>query len=534
VTDRDQERRAGIARVRRELAQASGRRRLDLLLDAPDPGAVVRALPADELWFAIREAGLADAAEIVQLASPEQFKVFLDLEAWRGDEPDTRRALPWLRAARAGAASDEAGQRRWAAKLGALDQELLHLVLVDAVRVHDLEHDPDPHLESDRFLRTPEGRFVVEFAVEGADYAAVRGLLDDLLAEDPFRAARRLTAVRWELRSELAEAALRWRAARLQDLGYPPLDEALSWFAKPAAAPARRAGLPARAPGFFLQPIAPGSLLERAAAGLPEAAGERLRIELVAAANAVLVADRVDVEDLEAVRASMAAARALVELGLEEVAAGGDPAAALAATPVKRLFQAGFGRVLALRWRAERLLASGAAGTRDRPLLDPPLDAVVAELVRKRPRFAPGALLDRSAWGGPEAAVEAPRPFLSPADLAAASAALDAAEGLAALAGRLGLGDPGGRPERVRLAGLWLTALANERRGRGFRAAPVPRAEAGAAARAVADPADPRLEGEAGALLASLARRRAEELAPVAAGDVPAEALAESGALWVE
>ena len=435
MTEHDrQEARAELARVRRDLAQASGRRRVDLILEAKDPGAIVRGLPADELWLTVHEVGLGDAAELVQLASPQQFKVFLDLETWRKDEPETRRALPWLRAARAGAAADDRAGARWTAKLRALDLELLELVLMDTLRIHDLEKDPDPEIQGDRFLRTPENRFVVEFAVDGTDYVAVRGLIDDFYAEDPFRATRLLSAVRWELRTELVETALRWREGRLADLGHPSLEEALSWFAKPAAtgSAAARAGAPARPPGFFLASVRGGALLERAAAALSEPARERLQLQLVMAANAVLVADEVDLEDADAVRGAMASARALVDLGLEERAAGGDPATVLASTPVKALFQAGFGRLLALRWRAERLLATGKAGTKQSPELDPPLDDVVRALVRRRPRYFPGIEVPREDWGTPAAGGFQPRPFLSAEDLARTAAALDEAEKLVA------------------------------------------------------------------------------------------------------
>jgi hypothetical protein len=422
MTARNEERRAELQRVRGALAGASGKQRLDIVLGARDPAAIVRALPADELWFTIHDVGLADAVELVQLASPEQFKVFLDLEAWRSGAPEPRRVLPWIRAARADAAGDDELAKRWHAKLHGLDLELLELVLLDALRVHDLDADPDPEFESDHFMRTPENRFVVEFTVDGADYAAVRGLLDDLYADDPFRATRLLSAIRWELRSELEETALRWRNARLQDLGYPPLDEALSWFARPASSPAARAGVPARPPGFSLAATPRGSLLARAAAALGPAAQERLQLELIAAANAVLVADRVDVGDLDQVRGAMAAARALVELGLEARAASGDPGALLAATPVKTLFQAGFARVLELKWRAERLVPEGA------PELGSPLDEAVEAIRRRRPLYFPGLEAPRDEWGTPAAGAFEPRPFLSAADLARTATALDEVE----------------------------------------------------------------------------------------------------------
>lgn len=528
---------AALAAVRSELSRARGKRRLDLILDQPDPGAVVRALPADDLYLAIREVGLSDAVELVQLASPDQFRAFLDLAAWTGEHFDPHRALPWLRAARAGAAASPRAEARWRAKLGRLDAELLDLVLRQLLRIHDLEQDPDPHLESDRFLRTPENRFVVEFLAEGAEYAAVRGLLDDLYAEDPFRASRLLSSLRWELPSELEETALRWRTARLADLGYPSREEALSWFARPGARPAPPAGAPARPAGFFLERLGAGSLLARGAARLAPEERVHLELELVTAANAVLVADAVDPGDLEAVRGAVEAARALVELGLED-AAGADEAAAaaaLGATAVKALFQRGFGRVLALRWRAERLLASGRAGTREQPLLDPPLGEALSALAARRPRYFPGLALPRAEWATLAAGAFEPRAFLSAAELARTAEALAAAEGLAALGAELGLARPPevGGPLAPRLAALYLTALARERLGLGFAAKPLAAADLPAAARALARLDDPRLAaaGEAGALLAQLARARDEELAPLREG---ASARPEHvAALWI-
>jgi hypothetical protein len=512
--------RAELDEVRGRLARATGKRRLDLIFDARDPGALVRALPADELYFTVREVGLADAVELVQLASAEQFKVILDLDAWRQGHFEPRRTLPWLRAARAGSLNDPKAAARWARKTAALDPEVVFLVLRDALVIHDLEEDPDPEPVADRTMRTPDQKYLVEFTVDGTEYAAVRGLLDDLMAEDPFRTSRLLASLRWEVPSELEETALRWRTGRLADLGYPSLEEALSWYARPPARPAAHApGTAARPPGFFLAPLVEGTLLGRAAAGLPPEDREALELQLLGAGNAVLVADGIDPADLDQVREAVAGARALVELGLERLAGGDEARAAeaVAGTPVKRLFQEGFGRVLELAWRAERILKAGGAGTRADPLLDAPLGEALSALASRRPRYQPGLEADREDWGTPAAAAE-PRRFRSAADLSRTAAALDLAEGLAALARELGLAArvEGASP---RLASLYLTALANERLGRPFAPAPIPAGELARASAALAPLDDPRLAaaGPAGALLLELARRRAEELAATAA-----------------
>jgi hypothetical protein len=412
--------------ARAALARARGKQRLDVILDARNPQGLVRALPADELYLTIRDIGLGDAAPLVQLASADQFKVFVDLDAWSRDGFDPRKALPWIRAARAGAHLDPKAAARWERKLSSLDREVLYLTLRSSLRLHDLEQDPDPEIESDRFMRSPEGKFVVEFLVDGVEYLAVKGLLDDLYAEDAFAASRLLSSLRWDLPSELEETALRWRTGRLADLGYPTVEEALSWFARPPRAPAHHAAPPARPPGFFLAALERGSLLDRAVALLSAGDRELVEGQVVAAANAVLVADAVDPADPDAVRAAFEAARGYLDLGLDRLG-GGDTAKAaeaLTSTPVKRIFQEGFRRVLELSWRARELRRRAGEDTR----LGAPLDEVLQVLSGKRPRYFPGVEAPESEWGTVAAAAYQPRHFATPEDLSRTAAALDRAE----------------------------------------------------------------------------------------------------------
>jgi len=512
----------GLAELRRGLAERRGKSRVDLLLDQRDPVAAVQALPPDELFHAIQEAGLADAAELVQLASPDQFRTFLDLGAWRDRAFSPERALPWLKAARPPSLSGEEAVARWREKLAALDPELVSLLLRGTLRVHDLEEEPDPELEADAWLKTPDGRFVVEIVPAGPDSLTMRRLLDDLYAEDAFEAGRRLASFRQEIEAELAEAELRWRTGRLADLGFPPLEEALSWFARPKAAAAGEAppGLPHRPPGFWLAAHRTPSLLDRAAARLPPESAARFEAELLSAANAVLVADRVDPSDAEEVAGALESARALLEMGLE-AASGGDEesaSAVLASTPLKRIFQRGFGQLLELHGRAARL-AQPPLGPG--PVLDAPLGDAVAALRLRRPRYFPGLSMPRAEWGAPATAAFTARPFRSTAEVREALSALEAAEGLLALSRRLGLERPVGFPGEATLSALYLTALANERLGRPFAATPIARDEVPRAACALEPLASPWLEGagEPGELLATLARNRAAELEPLRAGE---------------
>jgi uncharacterized protein DUF6178 len=223
--------------ARHALQAARGKEKVDLLLSAPDPEALVQSIPEHDLYLAVLEVGPDDAAELVALSSPDQFRHFVDLGAWprRDEGPDPRAVLRWLHLAREGAGHSDRAHQRYLDKLGRLDAELRSLVLRKALRVHDLQEEQEPAIvDPGRTFRTPEGRYVVEFLPDAGEFGTLKQLLDDLYAEDVLGTTRLLESLRWEVPTELDETARRWRDGRLRDLGFPELDEALAFYAPPA------------------------------------------------------------------------------------------------------------------------------------------------------------------------------------------------------------------------------------------------------------------------------------------------------------
>src|SRR5262250_3241164 len=92
-------------------------------------------------------------------------------------------------------------------------------------RVNDLQQSPDPEAHHVT-LDSADGHYRVELLVEGPEQATLRALLLDLMAEDPLGFSRLMEAVRWEVPSELEETALRFRWARLSDMGFPDPESA--------------------------------------------------------------------------------------------------------------------------------------------------------------------------------------------------------------------------------------------------------------------------------------------------------------------
>ncbi len=403
--------------VRRQLAALPARKRMEAIIESRGARELVRTLPAEDLYFTIAEVGLADSTELVHLASPEQFRTFVDLGGWKKDQLAPHEVLTWLRAAR----GDEPAE--FLQKLRKVDIEVLEVLLREFSLLHDLEENPDVQVEGVT-LETPEGRYLVEFkGVEGPELAAMRAILNDLIADNPFETVRFLEAVRWDVPTELEEAAYRFRTARLQDMGFPPLEEAVRLFSRVDTGTP-----PAAAPGTAL---APGQgqpdYLEAAFRALDDVERENLETELRYLANATLVAEVEEPGELDAIRRVGEMARDYLLLGLEHLT-GGDPARApqvVRDMEIKRIFQVGFSLTLTLKFRADRLMKQPLAQVDGTPLLFPEEATAVEALRRKRPRRAlkvPGA---------------EPVPFRSRRELAFSEEVLARAEAQVALLGAL-------------------------------------------------------------------------------------------------
>lgn len=503
---------------RRKLALLSSKGKLDALLSAENAAALIRSVPAEDLYFAIVDVGLADAVEVVQLASPAQFRAFVDLGGWKKDSVDAGAVLAWLRAARG---EDPAAFLR---KLTGLDLEVLELVLRTHVIVHSLEENPDVNPQRPT-LETPEGKYLLEITAEDADFPIVREILSDLLAQNPFEAVRLLEAIRWEVPTELEEQAYQFRQARLGDLGFPPLEEAAALFSRVKLPPR-----PAVAPGL----TGPERIdyLDAALRGLTPQERDALQDELRYLVNSALVAEGAEPGDGRAIRGVSERARDYLALGLEYLS--GDPARAadvVRDTPSRRIFQVGFSLTLELKHRADRLAKSPLARVRGVWMVAAPELPGFEALRRKRP-------LRALKVEGAE-----PVPFRSLRELADANQLLDRVEAqlqlatalwgptekdadallanwpgeltfervlTAAVAHALNDGTPSVAPLTAAQAAAFLNRLVESREGR----AALSPAAASAVTEAISQRVAPSYEAPARATLLHLLERLASELGP--------------------
>jgi hypothetical protein len=374
------------AELVRRLTELAPRHRLDAMLEEVDGRALVRSLPAEDVYTTIIAVGLADSTEIVQLATPEQFVTFVDLAAWQRDRVDPLEVLHWLRAARGDDEQD------FVRKVQSLDIELLELLYKKLAVIHDLQENPDVDVEGVT-METPDGRYLVEFRIDGVDEAALRRLTFDLMAHNPFELSRFLEAVRWESATELEETAYTFRRARLEDLGFPPLEEAQKVFAWVDPAKVTPRGAPGAA---LAQAGQRTDFVAAAFRGLDPVERQNLEAEVRYLVNCALVAEAAEPGDPDAVKRLSEYARDLLDLGLEHYT-GGDPTLAtevVRETTLRALFQCGFSLTLRVKRQAERLMHEEGSRFAETWLALDDETAALQALLRRRPLKAlrvPGA-----------------------------------------------------------------------------------------------------------------------------------------------
>jgi hypothetical protein len=479
-----------LSRWRAALARARRGRRAEALLADADPAALVPKLPVQELYYAIQEVGLADAHELVELASPAQVRGFVDLDVWKRDHLDDERLTAWLDVL------TDAGPLKLAAAVEAIDAEVLALHLQRQARVYDLNLDEVPEKPEGHFYPTPDRFFLLDILVTGERAKSLERTIDWLYRADLELARRVVMSAKWELASDLEEWSYRWRSGRMSDLGYVDYYEALGiyrWLdpssvkigeaTADAASEEATQTLPAQLAGA----VDESSFFARALATLDEGdALERLQGALLLLVNKAMAADLVEPGDVERAQATLGRVIGYLNIGLEYLSRGQAPEAgrALSTVALERVFRVGVSLTLQLKRLAATLVDKGqvqiAIGEPEvvLALLDAPYDALVAALLRDRPLFI---------YGDGDDAEQPPRPFRALADIGRTAAMLEEASRVGPLVfGGLGLdaatladalSSSTAVPGEVRFGTLVRTAAAQVLAGRGFRFAPLDRAD---------------------------------------------------------
>lgn len=339
------------------------REQLEEFLEREDAADVVKKASFEEVFFAVRHIGLADAMELLPLITSKQVRGFIDLECWHKDEFVPKPFMEWV------AAFIQAGPEETVRALSGIDELVIALFLKDITRVFEVDRDDPP--ESTQMIFTPDNRFGVEPLEDNEATKLGMLILDALFKYYPALGSRILTCARFMTRMELEETAFDNKNRRLEVHGFVDYFEAMSIYSGPEPnetfAPSNRIqnaeGVPGEErtgtlPALFADSLMDGAFLMKVFAQVTDPVeADRFAEQLTALGNRILSANLVNLGEIEGMRPALSEMRDFLTIGFEHLTAGNPEAGVevLRKTYVQSVFKVGFDLVARLRNQADKL-----------------------------------------------------------------------------------------------------------------------------------------------------------------------------------
>ena len=401
----------GLDRERRSLLSLPVKEALDFILDSPEPAALVRSFPQEDLYFMIHEASDEDRQLILSLASDEQWGFMLDMEVWQKDRIDpasfSRLFDLFLKA----------DPDRLAGSFTSKDMELLEFYLTQTIEVRIREEDEDPTGFGEDFF-TFDDTFYIRLLDNPSDDDAdgdtqesrketVAKLLERLAAHDHIRYQHVLTEASYISPAEVEEEAYRLRNVRLAEKGFLPFDEAIGIYQPLSLRELEGMGVKRKTWDLEQRliapvPVYPVRMLEqdnpfaRALEGIEEEdLRQQIQVEFAGLCNQIISADETRITQKEQLGQIVNKACGYISIGLEQLArsngqlSGTSDITTIGKYPLARIFRIGYGLALALKWRAEKWQQESWAGNKalDLGFWDTQWQGLLEGLLMPRPLY---------------------------------------------------------------------------------------------------------------------------------------------------
>ena len=373
---------ADLNRQRKKLLTLPPEKTMQRILESAQPAALVHSFPEQDLYFLIHDIGAEDASPLLALASDRQWEYVLDIETWHRDRLEPVALTRWLDLLYR---SDARRTVKW---LVEQKTELLTLYLFKNIEVRVCEHDQDPSefgedfftLDSVFYVRITGPLFASESELGDIEKKNYRDfltkLIQSLAAFDHVAYQALLLEAAHIIPTESEEEAYRLRNVRLAEKGFLPFEEAVGVY-QPLTArqlagrnhkilPLTAAEISVPVPLYPSGVLESGSIFSGALAKIEtEAVLEQLQTEFAGLCNRIIAADFAPVHSKDDLQAVVKKANGFLSIGLETLAveteANGHSVSHLSAAMIQRhplsdIFRVGYGRVLELKWRAQRWL----------------------------------------------------------------------------------------------------------------------------------------------------------------------------------
>ncbi len=359
---------------RRDILVKTPQDALDAILDAPDPAALVRSFPEQDLFLLVHEIGQDDALELLSLASFRQWEHILDIEAWDRDRLSVRPLTHWL------SRLMMASPSRLVEWFLTEETDLIEYYMFRNMMVFVRQHDQDPS-DFGQGLFTLDDTFYIDFrddpAFEDEEERSLRDafltrFLEKIAEYDYATFHRVMLEHAMFIPAAFEEEAYRLRTVRLAEKGFLPVEEATAVYRPLKVGDLKTGGCKiivdredpeeaSPAPVFPTVAMGEDTLFSRALGTVRiETVLEQLQTEFAGLSNQIIAADGLTVRSRDELKEVVAKACGYISIGLEALVppekrrADNAMAALIKRYPLARLFRLGYGKALSLKWRAQR------------------------------------------------------------------------------------------------------------------------------------------------------------------------------------
>lgn len=342
--------------------QCPAEQKQNLLTLSEQAQEVVHILSPEEIYEMVKAIGEGEALPVLSLVNCDQMQFIFDLEWWIGDRFQPKRALDWL------VLLDKCSEPQTLEWLMTEEFDQKVMLMQALIKVYKQDEMTDSYGGTEGLEHfTLDGVYDIFFKIQ--ETGPIRKLLLLLYTNFPAVFNSLMEAVIWYPLTETVEKAYHWRMTRISDRGFPEFEEALGVYS-PLGVDAIKLRVPDAEdfsdavnfqvpPQYILSQTDASTFLGQCVALLTD--GNRLdavQWELVCLANKVIVADREDPADIEKRRKVVRKVLGYINIALD-LAAEGDPQKGkklLERSWMQVLFQAGYHRLMRVKWQAETFL----------------------------------------------------------------------------------------------------------------------------------------------------------------------------------
>ncbi len=334
----------------------SPKKRFDFLTDLRDAGKLVQSMPVVDLAVTIKEIGIDGSGALLSLCSYEQIQYIMDLDTWEGFYFSKERMHNYMMVLR------EWSRETLLDKFIHMDYEQQLIYMLGDFKVFLAKEDFNPEEGCPDGTFTIDGVYYLKPNCDEEKQMLIKELLTEIFSEDHTLYLRLVEGMRQELYTNLEEDLYKIKSSRITELGFYEYEDAIGVYNEPTEI--KREIIPPAIDNFTYSrlPVKYISEIEVVKDNIEEISQRTMMeilFELQVLINRLVVADRLEMFEIESVEESSNKVKALLRLGLEVIKAEHNikPADAIKNYYVIDIFRHGYKKLKLLREEARRIIS---------------------------------------------------------------------------------------------------------------------------------------------------------------------------------